>query len=392
MNLILLDGPERPHLLPLTFTRPVAKMRVGILTIAEKWEKRLETKASYITQPHLAALYPLKKAKDNLVVNGSVCPDMGLLAKVIELRVGQALYANDVLLAARLDDTHLADAFAPENLERVEYAKPIMHIARPWDIFSNNASELERDYNFLTEGRTSEPISSTNTLIGDRVFLEKGAKVEASILNSTSGPIYLAEDAEIMEGSIVRGALALCEHSALKLGTKIYGATTVGPHSKVGGEVNNSVIFGYSNKGHDGFLGNSVLGEWCNIGADSNNSNLKNNYDEVKLWSYVKGGFERTGLQFCGLIMGDHSKCGINTMFNTGTVVGVSSNIFGSGFPRNFVPGFAWGGASGFIEYKLNKAFETMARMMERRGVELTDDWKAMYQHVYNETAAFRNF
>lgn len=392
MNLILFDGPERGHLLPLTFTRPVGELRVGIMTIREKWERRLETKASYITQPYLAALFPLKSTKDNMVVNGSVCPDMRLLAKVIELRMGEGLFSGETLIAARLPEGRVAEVMDPSGLVRVEYANPIQHIERPWKIFSINAEELERDYVFLTDGRTSEPISSTNTVIGDRVFLEPGATVEAAVLNSKSGPIYVGKDAEIMEGSMVRGGLALCEHASLKLGTKIYGATTVGPHSKVGGEVNNSVIIGYSNKGHDGFLGNSVIGEWCNIGADSNNSNLKNNYDEVKLWSYIRGGFERTGLQFCGLIMADHSKCGINTMFNTGTVVGISANIFGSGFPRNFVPSFAWGGASGFMEYKLDKALDTMSRVMERRGIELTDDHRAMFSHLYKETGNYRNF
>lgn len=392
MNLILFDGPERNHLLPLTFTRPVADLRVGIMTIKEKWEKRLETKASYITQPELAGLFPTVATSENTLINGSVCPDMRLLAKVVELKKGQALVKGDVLIAAILAEERIADVNQMDLLEKVEYGGDITQIARPWDIFSKNGEELERDFNFLTDGRTSEPISKTNTVIGDRIFLEPGAVVEASILNATSGPIYLAADSEIMEGSIVRGGLALCEHATLKMGAKIYGPTTVGPHSKVGGEVSNSVITGYSNKGHDGFLGNSVLGEWCNLGADTNTSNLKNNYDQVKLWSYTRGGFERTGLQFCGLIMGDHSKCGINTMFNTGTVVGVSANIFGSGFPRNFVPSFAWGGASGFTEYKVDKALATMQRVMERRGLDVTPDLEVLINHLFEVTQSNRNF
>lgn len=392
MNLILFDGPERNQLLPLTFTRPVADMRVGILTIKEKWEKRLEAKASYMTQSYLSSLFPVHLANNNLMVNGSVCPDMRLLAKVIELKEGEGLFSGEVLIAAYLEKGRVADVLSPENLTRIEYSQPITQMAKPWDIFSKNGSELERDFNFLTEGRTSAEISSTNTVIGDKVFLEPGAKVEASVLNSTSGPIYIGKEAEVMEGSLVRGGLALCEHATLKLGAKIYGPTTIGPHSKVGGEVSNSVIFGYSNKGHDGFLGNSVLGEWCNLGADTNNSNLKNNYDEVKLWNYGRGGFDKTGLQFCGLIMGDHSKCGINTMFNTGTVVGVSANIFGSGFPRNFVPSFAWGGASGFMEYRVDKAMETMKLVMARRNKALTEEWQVVIEHIYNETAQYRNF
>ncbi len=392
MNLILFDGPERNHLLPLTFTRPVADIRVGILTIKEKWEKRLEASASYLSQPHLSALFPMKKGKNNLLINGSVCPDMRLLAKVVELKKGQGLYKGDLLIAAFLDEDRIADIFEDDKLERITYEQEVSQIAKPWDIFSNNGDQLERDFNFLTEGRTSAPISGTNTIIGNRIFLEEGASVEAVVLNSTTGPIYLDTDSTIMEGSLVRGGLALGAHSQLKLGAKIYGPTTVGPHSKVGGEVSNSVIFGYSNKGHDGFLGNSVIGEWCNLGADTNTSNLKNNYDEVKLWNYGRGGFDRTGLQFCGLIMGDHSKCGINTMFNTGTVVGVSANIFGSGFPRNFVPSFAWGGASGFSEYRVDKALDTMNRVMERRGLSVTDDIEAMMRHLYEETASNRNF
>lgn len=392
MNLILFDGPERNHLLPLTFTRPVGEIRVGILTIKEKWEKRLETKASYLTRPHLSALFPMKKGKDNLLVNGSVCPDMRLLAKVVELKKGQGLYAGNVLVAAYLNEDRIADIFEDDKLEVIPYEQEIVQIGKPWDIFAKNGNQLERDFNFLTEGRTSATLSSTNTIIGDRVFAEEGVEAEAAVFNSTSGPIYLAKESVVMEGSMIRGGLSLGEHSTLKMGAKIYGPTTIGPHSKVGGEVSNSVITGYSNKGHDGFLGNSVIGEWCNLGADTNTSNLKNNYDEVKLWNYGRGGFDRTGLQFCGLIMGDHSKCGINTMFNTGTVVGVSANIFGSGFPRNFVPSFAWGGASGFTEYRVDKAIDTMNRVMERRGKSVTDDISAMIHHIYEETAQFRNF
>jgi UDP-N-acetylglucosamine diphosphorylase/glucosamine-1-phosphate N-acetyltransferase len=263
-------------------------------------------------------------------------------------------------------------------------------VARPWDIWGLNAAELEADFDLLTTGRKSAPVHESCTVIGDRIFLEEGAKATASILNTTTGPIYLAKNAEIMEGCVVRGGLALGEYSALKLGTKIYGATTLGPHSKVGGEVNNSVILGYSNKGHDGFLGNSALGEWCNIGADTNNSNLKNNYDEVKVWSYVSKRFAKTGQQFCGLIMGDHSKSGINTMFNTGTVVGVSANVYGAGFPRNFIASFSWGGPQGTMEYKIDKALDTANRMMQRRGLAVDEVEQEILQSVYEQTAEFR--
>ena len=249
---------------------------------------------------------------------------------------------------------------------------------------------MELDFELLTAGRESSPVDPTNTVIGDRIFLEEGARATASILNTTTGPIYLAKDAEIMEGCVVRGGLALGEHSALKLGAKIYGATTLGPHCKVGGEVNNAVLIGYSNKGHDGFLGNSALGEWCNLGADTNNSNLKNNYDSVKAWSYVSKRFAPTGQQFCGLVMGDHSKSGINTMFNTGTVVGVSANIYGAGFPRNFIPSFTWGGPQGTMNYRLDKALDTADRMMKRRGLEVNEVERAILEHIHDLTAEYR--
>jgi len=391
MNLILFDGELRKHLLPFSYTRPLAQMRIGILTIAEKWEKHLETKASYYVPNYLATKYKLKIAEDNLLINGALCPNMRVLSKIVELKRGQGLYQGDVLLAARLTGEDAVE-YEDSVSQRIEYTNDATLIDRPWKLFVHNASELERDFDLVTAGRLSERLSGTNTLIGERIFLEKGAKAEAAVFNTSTGPIYLGADSEVMEGSLIRGGLSLGEHAGLKLGTKIYGAVTIGPHSKVGGEVNNSVIFGYSNKGHDGFLGNSVLGEWCNIGADSNNSNLKNNYDEVRLWSYVKGGFERTGLQFCGLMMGDHSKCGINTMFNTGTVIGVSSNIFGSGFPRNFVPSFAWGGAHGFTEYKLDKALDTARRVMARRNIELNEVEQAILAEVYEQSKSNRNF
>lgn len=382
MNTVLFDGPYRDHLLPLTYTRPVSELRVGILTISEKWENWLGRKVSHLTQDYLQPKFPLTSEADNLYINGAVCPNTTLVEALDKLQSGQSLYKGDVLLAGRsgsYDD-------AEKSSEVLQFEAEVNIVDRPWKIFQLNGSEIEVDFDKITLGRTSAPLSATNTVIGDRIFVEEGVEAECAVFNTTSGPIYLGPNSSVMEGSVIRGGLALCANAQLKLSTKIYGPTTVGPFSKVGGEVNNSVITGYSNKGHDGFLGNSVIGEWCNIGADSNNSNLKNNYDEVKLWSYVKGGFERTGLQFCGLIMGDHSKCGINTMFNTGTVVGVSSNIFGSGFPRNFVPSFSWGGASGFVDYKLDKALDTAGRVMARRGKDLDDVEKQIFLNIYEST------
>ncbi len=390
MNIILFDGPERSNLLPLTFTRPVADLRCGILTLREKWERRSGLTTTTLTEEYLSTKWPVVEVEENVLINGSICATDELFEAIRSLENHEVLRAKSdtdeegILIACKTDLQGMEEG-AVESMKSVYFEGPFVHIQYPWDLFSNNALELENDFNLLTEGRASAPISATNTLIGDRIFLEEGASAEASTLNSTTGPIYLGAEATIMEGSIVRGGLALCDHSTLKMGAKIYGATTVGPHSKVGGEVNNSILIGYSNKGHDGFLGNSVIGEWCNLGADTNNSNLKNNYAEVKVWNYPAGRFIPTGLQFCGLIMGDHSKSGINTMFNTGTVVGVSANIFGGGFPRNFIPSFSWGGAGGMTDFKLGKAEEVAERVMERRSVPFDDMERAIFEHLYQE-------
>lgn len=381
MKIQLVDGKHRSHLLPLTYTRPVAELRCGIITIAEKYTKRGH-EIGYGTEAYLNVKYPSIEAE--VLVSGSVCPTDAFLEAVAGLSSGQALIQGDELLAFK------GEKWEDEPSEIIPFSGALNLITRPWDIWSKNASELNLDFDLLTKDRFSAPIDATNTVIGDRIFLEEGAKATASILNATSGPIYLAKNAEIMEGCIVRGGLALGESSALKMGAKIYGATTLGPHCKVGGEVNNSVIIGYSNKGHDGFLGNSALGEWCNLGADTNNSNLKNNYDEVKAWSYVDGRFAKTGQQFCGLIMGDHSKSGINTMFNTGTVVGVSANVYGAGFPRNFIASFTWGGPQGTMEYRIDKALDTADRMMKRRGLEVDEVEKAILEQVYALSAEYR--
>jgi UDP-N-acetylglucosamine diphosphorylase/glucosamine-1-phosphate N-acetyltransferase len=391
MNYILFDGTVRNALLPFTFTRPVADIRIGIFTIREKWENYLKSTTTTITEEYLSEKYPMVEMEENVLINASFLPNMELVAMVTELTENQAIFYGEEVIAFYSKDTQEEVDFS--SYEAIEYQGEILRIENTWDIFSKNAEALQADFDFITEDRKSQPISKTNTVINaDNIFLEEGAKVECSILNATNGPIYIGANAEVMEGCMIRGGFALGEHSIVKMGAKIYGATTVGPHSRIGGEVNNSVLFAYSNKGHDGFLGNSVLGEWCNLGADTNNSNLKNNYDEVRLWSYETEGFAKTGLQFCGLMMGDHSKCGINSMFNTGTVVGVSANIFGSGFPRNFVPSYSWGGASGFTTYLPKKAFETAKIMMSRRGVEFDAQEEAILNHVFEETKKWRNY
>ncbi len=389
MNYILFDGPCRNSLLSFTYTRPVADIRVGILTIREKWEMYLGYTTTTLTEDYLSNKYPMVEMDENVMINASYVPNFELVEMVKSLEENQAIFKDEDVIAFFTKDTQ--DDVDFETYEAIEFNAEVIKIEHTWDIFSKNGNAIAEDFELLTKGRKSQPIpASNNTIEASNIFIEEGAKLEFVTLNATNGPIYIGKDAEIMEGSIIRGPFALCDHATVKLGAKIYGPTTVGPHSKVGGEVNNSVIFGYSNKGHDGFLGNSVLGEWCNLGADTNNSNLKNNYAEVRLWSYETEGFARTGLQFCGLMMGDHSKCGINTMFNTGTVVGVSSNIFGSGFPRNFVPSFSWGGNSGFTTYLTKKAFEVAKVVMQRRSIEFTQQDADILEHVFEITQKYR--
>lgn len=389
MNYILFDGPYRDNLLPFTYTKPVADLRLGILTIRDKWERYLEFTTTTVTEDYLADKYPMVEMELNTMINASFLPTEELATAVKGLRANQAIFVDEDVVAFCFNEGDEVEDFS--GFETVEFGLNLMKIEHTWDLFRLNGEAISADYKVLTRNRKTQELSSTVNVFGDHeVFIEEGARLEYVTLNTTNGPIYIGRNAEVMEGSLIRGPFALCNDATVKLGSKIYGPTTIGPHSKVGGEVNNSILMGYSNKGHDGFLGNSVLGEWCNIGADSNTSNLKNNYAEVRLWDYQTEGFARTGLQFCGLMMGDHSKCGINTMFNTGTVVGVSANIFGSGFPRNFVPSFSWGGSKGFVSYKTNKAFEVAEKVMERRQEVLTEQDKAILSHVFDLSSKFR--
>lgn len=389
MNYILFDGTVREALLPFTFTRPVAEIRIGILTIREKWELYLGYTTTTLTEEYLSGKYPMVELENNVLINASFLPNKSLVEKVVNLQNNQAIFKGDSVIAFYTNDSQEEVDF--DTYEIIEFIEDCLTVEHTWDIFAKNDAALREDFELITHERTSQPIpKSINVIAPENIFIEEGAKLEFVTLNASTGPIYIGKNSEIMEGSVIRGPFALCESGRVKLATKVYGATTVGPHSVIGGEVNNSVLFGYSNKGHDGFLGNSVLGEWCNIGADSNNSNLKNNYEAVKLWSYETENFAKTGLQFCGLMMGDHSKCGINTMFNTGTVIGVSANIFGAGFPRNFVPSYSWGGASGFSTYLTSKAFQTAKIVMARRNVEFTDEDAMILEHVFEETKKYR--
>lgn len=389
MNYILFDGPARNALLPFTFTRPVADILIGILTIRQKWELYLGSTTTTLTEEYLSEKYPMVEMEQNVMLNASFLPNPTLVEMIQNLESNQAIFKGDEVIAFFTNDEQ--DEVNFDTYEIVEYTYDCLTVEHTWDIFSKNREAIRADFEFLTEDRKSQPIpKSVNVIAPENIFIEEGAKLEFVTLNASTGPIYIGKNAEIMEGTVIRGPFALCEGGIVKMAAKIYGATTVGPYSKIGGEVNNSVLFGYSNKGHDGFLGNSVLGEWCNIGADSNNSNLKNNYEEVKLWNYETESFTKTGLQFCGLMMGDHSKCGINTMFNTGTVIGVSANVFGSGFPRNFVPSFSWGGAAGFTTYTTKKAFDTAKLVMSRRNVEFDEKEQAILEHVFEETKKWR--
>ncbi len=394
MTIIFFDDQNRKSLYPLSFTRPIADFRIGILKISEKWLQHFSGEVAYYTESYLQIKFPFKTGDENLFINGSICPNERLVEAVNQLDDGEALLKGETLIAVRLNSAE-ANGFDSQNihaLKKQEFVHEISQIKYPEDLFKLNNSELRKDYDLLTKNRTSHQISNTNTIIGHDFFAEEGVEAECSSFNTKNGPIYLGKNAQVWEGCHIRGALALCNDSQIKMGAKIYGATTIGPFSRVGGEINNAVIFGHSSKGHEGYLGNAVLGEWCNIGADSNNSNLKNNYAEVRLWDYETEKFRKTGLQFCGLIMADHAKCGINTMFNTGTVVGVGANVFGAGYPRNFIPDFAWGGAQGFENYSLEKMFETASLVFERRNKQFDNIEKDILTHIFEQTKKLRRF
>ena len=382
MNVILFDQ-NRKNFYPLSFTRPISLFRVGILTIKEKWEHYYQS-VSVKTEDYLAIKFPLKIQKDNLWIDARILPSQSLITELNSLRIGESLEKDGEVIAFR------NSIFETSKLNLIYSNSSFNTIKNLWEIFLQNEREIENDFKSMSKAK-SHKISSNNTLIGNKIFIEKGAKVSCSILNSKSGPIYIGKDAEVMEGSIVKGPFAMLNNSVLKMGARIYGGTTLGPYCKIGGEVNNVVFFGYSSKAHDGFLGNSVIGEWCNLGAGTSNSNLKNNYAQVKLWNYKLESFQDTGLQFCGLIMGDHSKCAINTVFNTGTVVGVGSNIFGAGFPRNFFPSFSWGGSSGFSVYNLRKFFDVVYKVFLRRNINFMQEEKDMLSYVYDMTKRYRN-
>lgn len=394
-NIILFDDESRERMLPLSYTRPVAELRTGIYTIKERWEKLLKGTASYITSDYLTAKYPMELDDDNIVINGAVLPNDRLVRLIDQLEPNEALMEGGDLLAARLDRTQFDHLFLNESIDEIIGIElsdtPFIHLSYPWDLFLSLRASIEYDFQLVTKGRTSQPIPSNNQVIApDNIFLEEGAQVTGAILNAQSGPVYIGKNAQVMEGAIIRGPVTVGEKSVIKMGARIYGPTSIGPDCKIGGEVKEAVIIGHSNKAHDGFLGNSIIGEWCNLGAGTSVSNLKNNYSTVRMWDFSINDFRDSGLQYLGLVMGDHSKAGINSMFNTGTVVGVASNIFGAGYPPKFIPSFSWGGASGFTTHRLDEAITTARRVLARRDVKLTIADEDILREIFTLSALNR--
>lgn len=388
-NLILFDDPViRPALLPFTFTRPVATCRVGILTIAEKWQKHLSLEPSYLTQPYLQTKFSLQTTDDNLYVNGAVCPTNELVEAIRQLAVGESLLSSEGVVIAHYTNQALENVSTISPVQSHSYAEPVTVLRGLPDFLTHNGSQILADFALLTTGRQSQPITDpfTHCYKPENIFIEEGATIRASFLNAENGPIYIGRNATINEGSIVIGPFALGENSIVQWGSKMRMNTSVGPNCKIGGEVGNSILFSYSAKQHDGYLGDSVIGEWCNLGADTNNSNLKNDYGNVKLHSYVTGQLEDSGRMFCGLMMGDFTRAGISTMFNTGTVVGVSVNVFGGGFQPKHIPSFSWGGvADGFEEYRFEKAIHVAREVYKRRNLVFSEVEEAIMREVFEE-------
>ncbi len=390
MNYIVFDDETRYRLLPFTHTRPIADIRCGILTMRERWEALLGQSTSTVTEDYLQELYPANTTSDNILLNGSVFATEEIIAAVQKLKPGQKLVHNNIVVAASTATVPAFDTIttAFQELTKVSFTGEVSQLKNVWDIFSLNSTAIHADFNLVIKNRKSATIPEGVMVTGkENLFIEEGAEINAGcIINASTGPVYIGKHAAILEGVLIRGPLAVGEHAVIKMGAKIYGNTTIGPGSKVGGEINNVVFFANSNKGHDGYLGNAVIGEWCNLGADTNCSNLKNNYDTVKIWDEHNNKSVQTGLTFCGLMMGDHSKCAINTMFNTGTVTGVSCNIYGAGFPEKFIPSFCWGGSEGMVTYSFDRAMETAGRVMLRREKELSPAERKMYQYIFEKT------
>lgn len=380
-QLLFCDQSTIRDFLPFTFTRPSAELRAGILTFVERWQRLLGiTRVDYLTANYLRGKYPYIGASEEVTLSiyANFLPTPRLLEQLRSLKVGESIMYQGRQLA------FMNNGLTLSPISPIEWEEPLVVFEKPTDLFTYNGKAIDFDFELLTKGRTSAPLSPTNGFLGDKanLFIEEGAKVEFATLNCQKGKIYIGKDAEVMEGSHLRGSIALCEHATVNMGAKLYGATTIGPYSKVGGEISNSVIWGYSNKGHDGFLGNSVLGQWCNLGADTNVSNLKNTYNTIQLWDYQKGGYTSSGLQFCGVLMGDHSKTAINTQINSGTTIGVFANLFSAGFPSKYIPNFAWGASA--EKYRLEEAFAVAERVMARRGIAFDQREQHILQWLFD--------
>lgn len=386
MGYILFDDElVRNQLKPFTFTRPVADIRCGILTIRDKWELRLKTKITCLSKRYLEEIPA--ETSINTYINGAVCPDDSLIIEIDKLLINECLVDDifNILAIRTTDKLSFPIDFRPFKQKKFDGEVSIItHLPH---IFLKNGDQIKEDFKLITADRKSQEITDPFTRVygTENIFVEEGANIKSVILNAEEGPIYIGKNATIQEGSIVIGPVSIDEGSVVVWGSKIRPNTTLGPYSKAGGEVGSSVIFGYSNKAHDGFLGASVIGEWCNLGANCNNSNLKNDYSEVKLYNYATDKLEKTGELFCGLFMGDYTKAGISTMFNTGTVIGVCSNVFGAGFQDKHIPSFMWGGAdSEYVDYRFDKALEVIRATMARRDKQLTDKDIAILQHLHD--------
>jgi UDP-N-acetylglucosamine diphosphorylase/glucosamine-1-phosphate N-acetyltransferase len=393
MNILLFDDPEvRQSLLPVSYTRPVADIRLGIITISEKWAIDLNCQTSFLTQDYLKGKYPPIFEKDNIYINGALCPDRAILEAIHDLKFGEGLRKGDTVLAFRTGPVQTSESLVALSPQCKPFQHSLTLIKNTWELFLNNGDQIITDLPRVTRGRNSQKLDDPHTIVYNpsNLFIEEGVRIKAAIINAEMGPVYLGKNTEIQEGTIIQGPFAICEQSQLRLGGKMRPNTTVGPNCKIGGEVGNVIFQSNTNKAHEGFLGNSVIGSWCNLGADTNNSNLKNNYSNVRSWNYLHGSFVDTGLQFCGVIMGDHSKCSINTMLNTGTVVGVCANIHGTGFPKKFVPSFVWGGTDNTVEYDFEKACETIARVKGRRSLQLEKEDKSILKSIFDQSIEYR--
>ncbi len=383
------DTHVRSAFLPFAYVRPLAHLFLGMDTLAEKWNHYLNTTFSFVTEGYLAKKFPASPSAVNILINPLVLPTETLVGAIQELKLGEGILYKEQWIA--YCSSSLEFPQKKEEVQTQEWIDELLVLQDKTDLFLKNDAVLKLDFKRLTSGKTSQPISSTNQVLGaENIFLAPGAKVECCTLNATDGPIYIGANAEVMEGSLIRGSFFLADFATVKMGAKIYGGTSVGSYSKVGGELNNVNLFPYSNKGHDGFLGNAVIGSWCNIGAATDASNLKNNYDKLRVWNYSAERFDKTELQFCGLLMGDFSRCSIHSMFNTATVMGINVNAFGTGFPRTFIPSFTYGGAQGMSSYQFEKAMVANAAMMERRGIELDDLEKEVLKTVFELSSKWR--